>query len=68
MKGFEKNDNVLSMVVCGGCFDLIHLCQGQQIFTPKLVCKASQYFHQPWFVFMFENGADLNAKDNSIQY
>jgi len=28
MKGFEIKENVLSMVVCSGCFDLFHLCQG----------------------------------------
>jgi len=31
MKGFEINDNVQSMVVCGGSFDLFHLCQETNI-------------------------------------
>jgi len=64
MKGFEINENVLQMVVCSGCFDLFHLCQGQQYVIPNLVCKASQFFHLPLLVFMIENGADINAKGN----
>jgi len=62
MKGFEINDNVLSMVVCGGCFDLFHLCQAKQLLTPILVCKASEFFHLPLLVFMIENGIDYRAK------
>jgi len=61
MKGFEINENVLSMVVCGGSFDLFHICQGQQSVTPNLVIKASEFFHLPLLVFMRENGADINA-------
>jgi len=64
MKGFVINDNVLSMVVCSGCFDLFHLCQGLQFVTPNLVCKATEFFQLPLLVFMTENGADINAKDN----
>jgi len=62
MKGFEINKNVLSMVVCGGCFDLFHLCKGQQFLTPNLVCKASEFFHLTLLVFMSENGADNNPE------
>ena len=36
MKGLEIKENVLSMVVCGGCFDLFHLCKGQQFVTPSI--------------------------------
>jgi len=61
MKGFEIK-NVLSMVVCGGCFDLFHLCQGLQFVTPNLVCKASEFFNLPLLVFMTENGADIKSK------
>jgi len=64
MKGFEINANVLSMVVCGGSFDLYHICQGQQSMTPNLVGEAIEFFHLPLLVFMIENGADINAKKN----
>jgi len=63
MKGLEIKENVLSMVVCGGCFDLYHLCKGHQLETPNHVCKASEFFHLPLLVFITENGADINAKD-----
>jgi len=65
MKGFEINAKVLSMVVCGGCFDLFHLCQGQQSLTPKLVCQSSKFFHLSLLVFMIENGSYINAKEES---
>ena len=64
MKGWEINIKVFSMVVCGGSFDLFHLCQEQQSVTPNLVCKASEFFHLPLLGFMKENGADLNSKDD----
>jgi len=63
MKGFEINENVLSMIVCGGSFDLFHLCKGQQFLTPNHVCKASEFSHLQLLVFMLENGANLNSKD-----
>jgi len=62
MEGFEINENVFSMVVCSGCFDLFHLCQGQQSITPNLVCKASEFFHLPLLVFMTENGLSIKTK------
>jgi len=65
MKGFDINDNVLSMVVCGGFFDLFHICQGKQFVTPNLVCKASIFFHLPLLIFMIENGADINSINNN---
>jgi len=68
MKGFEINENVLSMVVCGGSFDLFHICQGQQSVTPNLVCKASEFFHLPLLVFMTENGANINSKSTSVEF
>jgi len=61
MKRFEINEKVLSMVVCGGSFELFHICQGQQSFTPIHVCKASEFFNVPLLVFMIENGVDINA-------
>ena len=63
MKGFKINENVLSMVVCGGCFDLYHLCQGEHYITPILVCEASKFSHLQLLVFMLENGCDINAKN-----
>jgi len=68
MKGFEINENVLSMVVCGGCFDLYHLCQVQQFVTPKHVCNASEFSHLPLIVFMIETGADMNAKTEDVEF
>jgi len=67
MKGFKINEQVFSMVVCSGCFDLFHLCQGQQIAKPKLVGKASEFFHIPLLDFLLENGSNIDAKDNSSQ-
>ena len=66
MKGFEINKNVLSMVACGGCFDLFHICQGQQSIAPNLVCRTSEFFHLPLLVFIIENGFNINSecKDN----
>jgi len=66
MKGFEINAKVLSMVVCGGCLDLYHLCIGLQFETQNHVCKASEFFHLSLLVFMIENGADMNAKDKDF--
>jgi len=68
LKGFEINENVLSMVVCGGCFDLFHICQGQDFLTPNLVCKVSEFFHLSLLDFMIENGADIIAKDKYVEF
>jgi len=68
LKGFEINNNVLSMVVCGGCFDLFHICQGKQLLTSNLVCKASEFFHLPLIIFMIENGAYINAKTKNVEF
>jgi len=61
MKGFEINEKVLSTVVCGGSFDLFHICQGQQSVTPNLVCQASKFYHFALLDFMFEIGSDING-------
>jgi len=50
------------MVVCGGSFDLFHLCRGKQPVTPNLFCKSSEFFHLPLLAFMIENGADINSE------
>jgi len=68
MKGLEIKENVLSMVVCGGCFDLFHICQGQDFLTPILVCKVSEFFHLPLLDFMVENGADIISKDKNVEF
>jgi len=60
MKEFVINDDVLSMVVCSGSFDLFHICQGQQLLRPNLVGKASEFFHLQFLVFMNENGVSIN--------
>jgi len=67
MKGFKIKGNVLSMVVCGGCFDLFHLCQGQRSVTQNLVSQASEFFHLPLLAFMIENGFETNSKDKYHQ-
>ena len=68
MKGLEINDFVLSNIVCSGCLDLFRLCQEQQFITPNLICKASEFCHIPLLVYMFENGADINIKDNCVEF
>jgi len=68
MKGLEINENVLSMVVCSGCLDIFHLCQGQQLLSNENVFKASEFFHLPLLVFMLENGADINAKTKDVEF
>jgi len=68
MKGFEINDKVTSMVVCGGSLDLYHLCQGQKLIKPNLACMASEFFHLPLLVFMIENGADMNSNTEDVYF
>jgi len=68
-QGFKINDRVLSMVVCGGCLDLFHLCQCKPLFvTPKLACQASQFSQMSLLVFMIENGVDINANNYKVQF
>ena len=66
MNDFEITDQVLSMVVCSGCLDLLHLCQRQQSFTYDDIFMASEFFHLPLLVFMIENGADVNSKNYDV--
>jgi len=61
MKGFRINDQVISMVVCSGCLDLYHLCNGQQSVIPQHVYNATEFFYIPLLSFMIENGADINT-------
>ena len=68
MKGFEINYYVLSMVVCGGSFDLFHICQGLQSVTLDLVCYASEFFHLPLLVFFLDNGAEKNANNKWVDF
>ena len=63
MKGFEIKDEVLSMVICSGCLDLFHLCQGQQLFTPESFFKVSEFCHLTLLVFKLDNGACINANN-----
>jgi len=60
LNGFEINENVKSMVVCSGCFDLFHLCQVHKELSFNCFCKASEYFHLPLLVFMIENRSNVN--------
>jgi len=68
MKGFEINDNVLSMVVCSGCLDLYNLCQGPQFSSNDFVFKASEFCHLSLLVFMVENGADIYAINFNVEF
>jgi len=65
MNGFQIHDEVTSMVVCGGCFDLYHLCRGSSLFTIDNVSKAAEFFQLPLLEFMFENGVEI--KTNHIR-
>jgi len=67
MKEFDINDKVRSMIVCSGCFDLFHLCQGTLFVTPNLFCNASEFFHLPLLTFMIENGVEINATNADIE-
>ena len=62
IKGFEINDNVFLMVLCGGCFDLYHLYKVHQFETQKHVIQVIKFFHLPLLSYMIENGADINAQ------
>jgi len=62
LKGFEINKKVMSMVVCGGCFDLFHLCRGSTQFSIDNVCRAAEFCQLSLLVFMKENGTDIIAK------
>ena len=68
INGLEINENVVSMAVCSGCFDLFYLCKGHQFLTHESFCKATQFFHLPWLVFMIENGSNINAKDKNVDF
>jgi len=68
MKGFKINENVLSMVVCSGSFDLYHLCQVEHCIIPILVCEASKFLHLQLLVFLVENGYDINSKDKDNKF
>jgi len=67
MRGFEINNQVLSMVVCSGSFDLYHLCKGPGSLSSDCLCMSSEFFHLSLLAFMIENGADINGKDNSFE-
>ena len=63
---YEISNEVISMVVCSGCFDLFHLCQRSQIYTKESLFVAVEYCQLHLLAFMIENGADINIKnDNS---
>ena len=63
---YEISNEVISMVVCSGCFDLFHFCQRNQIYTNESLYIAVEYCQLHLLAFMIENGADINIKnDNS---
>ena len=68
MKGFEINQGTISMVVCSGCYDLYHLCKGQQFLTPDIFLKTSEFCQLPLLVFMIENGFDINTKNADVEF
>jgi len=61
MNEFEINDQVLSMVVCSGNFDIFHINQCQQCSKIDIILSAIRFFHISLLVFLVENGADVNA-------
>jgi len=68
MKGFEMNDQVLSMVVCSGCLDLYHLSQRQEFLVPEIICNASEFCHLSLLAFMIENGFNANEKTKAVRF
>jgi len=56
---FEINENLLSMVVCSGCFDIFHKCQVNQFVKPKHICQASEFCHIPLLDFILKNEANI---------
>jgi len=68
LNGFELNNKVLSMVSCSGCFDLFHLSREKQNITIECFCKASEFFHPNLLEFMVENGVDMNAKSDNLEF
>jgi len=62
MEGFDINNKVISMIVCGGCLDLFQLCQRHQCFSIENFCYASEFFHLPLLTYMLENGVNVNSK------
>jgi len=68
MKGFEINDDVISMVVCSGCIDLYHICQVQNFSQTSFVCKASEFFHLPLLVLMKKHVYDVNSRDKYVEF
>jgi len=68
MSGFGINNAILSMVVCGGCLDLFHLCQEQGSLTHNDSVFGSAIFCQlSILVFMIENGAKLNIRNKDVE-
>ena len=66
MNGFEINDQVISMVVRGGCLDIFHLCQDQRLFAYDNVCIVSMICHLSLLSFLFENGANSTKQSDRV--
>jgi len=66
MNGFVIETGVISMVVCSGCLDIVHMCSIQEFINDN-ICYLAIEFCQPLVLeFMIENGANLN-KDKILQ-
>jgi len=63
--GYEINDTVRSMVVCSGCFDLIHISIDNKRDGISLMCMASEFCHLFVLKYLVENGGDINLKNKS---
>jgi len=63
LNGFEFNDRVISMVVCSGDFDILHLYQGQCLFSNECLCRSAGFCHLSLLDFIIQNGANINEKD-----
>jgi len=64
MNGFQINDNVKSLVVCGGSLDIFRICSEKSINLTESICNAAEYFRLSMMIFLIENGADINASDD----
>jgi len=66
LNGFEFNDYVVSMVVCSGSLDLLHLIEFDKHLNSDTVSNAVEFCHLPILTFMLENGIDINYKNKDF--
>jgi len=64
LQGQPINQSVFSSIVCNGSLELFHLFNESNFFSSECVLNTSKFSRLSILVFKFENGADINAKDN----